>query len=91
MILSREISDMPFTFTLNVISAENSPFGRRSLNRHKSPTAIKLGRAAFMRTNDLDYRRGIAIAVEDFCNAAMTPDAHEGLRAFLEKRKPNWN
>ena len=46
---------------------------------NKSPTAIKLGRAAFMRTNDLDYRRGVANAVEDFCNAAMTPDAQEGL------------
>ena len=57
---------------------------------NKSPTAIKLGRAAFMRTNDLDYRRGVANAVEDFCNAAMTPDAQEGLKAFLEKRKPYW-
>ena len=57
---------------------------------NKSPTTIKLGRAAFMRTNDLDYRRGVANAVEDFCNAAMTPDAQEGLKAFLEKRKPNW-
>ena len=57
---------------------------------NKSPTAIKLGRAAFMRTNDLDYRRGVANAVEDFCNAAMTPDAQEGLKAFLEKRKPFW-
>ena len=57
---------------------------------NKSPTAIKLGRAAFMRTNDLDYRRGVSNAVEDFCNAAMTPDAQEGLKAFLEKRKPSW-
>jgi enoyl-CoA hydratase/carnithine racemase len=57
---------------------------------NKSPTAIKLGRAAFMRTNDLDYRRGVANAVEDFCNSAMTPDAQEGLKAFLEKRKPSW-
>ena len=57
---------------------------------HKSPTTIKLARAAFMRTNDLDYRRGVANAVEDFCNAAMTPDAQEGLKAFLEKRKPIW-
>ena len=57
---------------------------------NKSPTTIKLGRAAFMRTNDLDYRRGVANAVEDFCNAAVTPDAQEGLRAFLEKRKPSW-
>jgi len=56
----------------------------------KSQTAMRLGRAAFMRANDLDYRRSVAIAVEDFCNAAVTQDAQEGLRAFLEKRKPSW-
>lgn len=56
----------------------------------KSPTAMRLGRAAFMRTNDLDYRRGVANAVEDFCNSAVSPDAQEGLRAFLEKRPPHW-
>ena len=44
----------------------------------------------FERTNDLDYRRGVANAVEDFCNAATTPDAQEGLRAFIEKRQPIW-
>ena len=61
-----------------------------SVFAQKSPTAIRLGRAAFMRTNDFDYRRGVANAVEDFCNVAMTPDAQEGLKAFLEKRKPSW-
>ena len=61
-----------------------------SVFAQKSPTAIRLGRAAFMRTNDFDYRRGVANAVEDFCNVAMTPDAQEGLKAFIEKRKPNW-
>ena len=53
-------------------------------------TALSLGRAAFLRTNDLDYRRGVANAVEDFCNAAITPDAQEGLKAFVEKRQPVW-
>jgi enoyl-CoA hydratase/carnithine racemase len=53
------------------------------------PAAImRLGRAAFMRQNDLDYRRSIANAVEDFCNVAMTDAAQEGLRAFVEKRRP---
>ena len=61
-----------------------------SVFAQKSPTAIRLGRAAFRRTNDFDYRRGVANAVEDFCNVAMTPDAQEGLKAFLEKRKPYW-
>lgn len=56
----------------------------------KSQTVVSLGRAAFMRQNDLDYRRSIAAAVEDFCNVAVTDAAQEGLRAFVEKRKPHW-
>ncbi len=56
----------------------------------KSRTVMRLGRAAFMRQNNLDYRRSIANAVEDFCNAATTDAAQEGIRAFLEKRAPNW-
>jgi enoyl-CoA hydratase/carnithine racemase len=54
----------------------------------KSPEIMRLGRAAFMRQNDLDYRRSIANAVEDFCNVTLTDAAQEGLRAFVEKRSP---
>ena len=57
----------------------------------KSPTAMRIGRAAFMRATDQNYTQGVADAVEDFCDIAVTPDAQEGLRAFLEKRKPEWN
>jgi enoyl-CoA hydratase len=56
----------------------------------KSPAVMGLARAAFMRQNDLDYRRSVASAVEDFCNVAVTAAAQEGIRAFLEKRPPNW-
>lgn len=56
----------------------------------KSPAVVRLGRAAFMRQNDLDYRRSIAAAVEDFCNVVATDAAQEGLRAFVEKRRPRW-
>jgi enoyl-CoA hydratase/carnithine racemase len=52
----------------------------------KSQAIMRLGRAAFMRQSDLDYRRSIANAVEDFCNVAMTDAAQDGLRAFIEKR-----
>jgi enoyl-CoA hydratase len=52
----------------------------------KSPAVMRLGRAAFMRQNDLDYRRSIANAAEDFCNLTMTEAAQEGLQAFLDKR-----
>lgn len=54
----------------------------------KSPAAMRLGRAAFMRQND--YRRDIASAVDDFCEAVTTEAAQEGIRAFIEKRAPNW-
>jgi enoyl-CoA hydratase len=56
----------------------------------KSPSTMRLARAAFMRANDLDYRRGIGNAVELFCNVAATDDAQEGLRAFAAKRAPKW-
>jgi enoyl-CoA hydratase len=52
----------------------------------KSPVVMRLGRAAFMRQNDLDYRRSIANAVEDFCNVTMTDAAQEGLQAFVGRR-----
>jgi enoyl-CoA hydratase/carnithine racemase len=54
----------------------------------KSPAVMGSARAAFMRQND--YRSSIAVAVEDFCNVVTTPAAQEGIRAFLDKRAPNW-
>lgn len=56
----------------------------------KSEHIVRRGRAAFMRQIDDNYRRDIAYAVEDFCNIASSSSAQEGLRAFVEKRKPNW-
>ena len=56
----------------------------------KSPTIMALGRQSFMRANDLDYRRNVENQIETLCNIFSTPDGQEGLRAFIEKRKPNW-
>jgi enoyl-CoA hydratase/carnithine racemase len=56
----------------------------------KPPNEMRLDRGASMRANDLDYRRSVANAVEDFYNPATTPEAQEGLAAFLEKRYPAW-
>src|SRR5215475_10092856 len=52
----------------------------------KSAVVMRLGRAAFMRQNDLDYRRSIANAVEDFCNVVMTDAAQDKLKAFVDRR-----
>jgi len=80
-LISREVSSTEIKKKVNEIAINLSK---------KSSTAMSLGRAAFLRTNDLDYRRSVANAVEDFCNAAITPDAQEGLKAFVEKRQPVW-
>ena len=54
----------------------------------KSPVAMKLLRDAFMRANDLDYRRSMESVVETMCGLKDADDSREALNAFLEKRAP---
>lgn len=56
----------------------------------KSPTIMALGRASFLRANDLDYRRNVENQIETLCNVFETADGREGLRAFVDKRRPVW-
>lgn len=57
----------------------------------KSPTVMRLARAAFGRACDMDYRKNVAEIVESFCVIASTADAREGLEAFAGKRAPVWS
>jgi enoyl-CoA hydratase len=56
----------------------------------KSPIVMKIGRDAFMRAIDADYRRAVEHAAESFALAATTQDCQEGLDAFVEKRPPRY-
>lgn len=56
----------------------------------KSPIVMKIGRDAFARAVDADYRRAIENAAESFALLATTEDCQEGLNAFVEKRAPNY-
>ena len=56
----------------------------------KSPVVMKIGRDAFMRAIDADYRRAVENAAESFALVATTEDCQEGLNAFVEKRPPNY-
>jgi enoyl-CoA hydratase len=51
---------------------------------------MKIGRDAFMRAVDADYRRAIENAAETFALVATTQDCQEGLDAFVEKRSPKY-
>jgi enoyl-CoA hydratase len=56
----------------------------------KSPIVMKIGRDAFARAVDADYRRAIEHAAESFALVATTEDCQEGLNAFVEKRSPKY-
>ena len=53
----------------------------------KSPELMKLGKTAFARAIDDDYRQGVAGAVNLACTSFATDDSKEGLAAFVGKRK----
>jgi methylglutaconyl-CoA hydratase len=62
------------------------------LNRllDKSPTAIRRGKYAMRATEDMTSDQ-IGVFMEgQIGTLALTEDAAEGRRAFIEKRKPNW-
>jgi len=59
--------------------------------RQKSPVVLRLTRRAIYRSFDLDFRRALTSVTDVYLGSLMnTEDAVEGLRAFLEKRKPVW-
>jgi enoyl-CoA hydratase/carnithine racemase len=49
-----------------------------------------LGKRTFYEQVDLDQPKAYAHAVSVMASASQLPDAREGMRAFLDKRKPAW-
>jgi len=59
--------------------------------KDKSPVVLKLTRLAIYRGLDLDFEKALDNVTGIYLNLLMrTEDAVEGLKAFLEKRKPQW-
>ncbi len=54
------------------------------------PGVATIAHAAFMRAQDMDFRREVADVTETFINVSQTEEAQEGLSAFLAKRPPAW-
>jgi enoyl-CoA hydratase/carnithine racemase len=50
-----------------------------------------IGKQALYAQIDLDQPKAYAYAVEVMAATSQLPDAKEGMRAFLEKRKPQWH
>jgi enoyl-CoA hydratase/carnithine racemase len=55
-----------------------------------SPTALMLGKKAFRAMEDMTLTQCFEYAQLMIARASQTPDAQEGMSAFLEKREPRW-
>lgn len=56
----------------------------------KSPIAVQIAKKAFYASEDMDYRKQFDLMNEAFARLCTTHDAHEGVKAFFEKRNPVW-
>jgi enoyl-CoA hydratase/carnithine racemase len=56
----------------------------------KSPVLMKLGKDAMFRQQDMSYAEAIDFLRSQLTIAFSTEDIQEGVRAFFEKRDPEW-
>lgn len=56
----------------------------------KGPVAVRMAKAALRKGMDTDFDSGCAIEAEEFGRLFGNGESGEGMKAFLEKRKPNW-
>jgi enoyl-CoA hydratase/carnithine racemase len=55
-----------------------------------SPVMMKLGKDAIFRQQDMGFAEALEFLRGQLAVALSTEDLHEGVRAFFEKREPQW-
>lgn len=56
----------------------------------RSPVAVQIAKSAFYSAEDMEYEKQFAYMNEAFARLCTTEDAKEGVKAFFEKRRPEW-
>ena len=56
----------------------------------RSPVAVQNAKTAYYASEDMSYRQSFAYMNEAFARLCTAEDAKEGVTAFFDKRKPNW-
>ena len=79
-LISRVVSDLPAETAALVEALAGKP-----------PVATRLGKAAFKAALESSLEAGLEAMQAQLSLLNTTQDAGEGVRAFLEKRTPNWS
>jgi enoyl-CoA hydratase/carnithine racemase len=56
----------------------------------KSPAVMRLGRDSFYRQQDMEFQAALEYLQSQLTLVSLTDDTKEGVRAFLEKREPDF-
>ena len=56
----------------------------------KSPIGIRIGKEAFYTMSDMPFEEAVDYLCDALGRVISTEDAAEGMRAFMEKRKPKF-
>jgi len=80
-VLSRVVSHDLLDPTVNEIASDLAK---------KSPIVLKLGRDSFYRQQDMDFRAALHYLHGQFMLVSQTEDSREGIKAFFEKREPDF-
>ncbi|MBV8888122.1 MAG: enoyl-CoA hydratase [Alphaproteobacteria bacterium] len=97
MLLTGELIDAPRAQALGLVNrvvpaaelrAEVDALARQLAG--KSAFTVAIGKEAFYRQAELDLAAAYGYAAEVMTRNMLARDAGEGIDAFLEKRRPNW-
>ena len=80
-VVNRVVPHEQLDSTVNEIAAELAK---------KSPVAMRLGRDSFYRHQDMDFRAALHYLHGQFLLVSQTEDSREGIKAFFEKREPDF-
>jgi enoyl-CoA hydratase/carnithine racemase len=97
MLLSGEMIDAAEALDLGMVNRlvpldkleeETLAFAKKIISH--SPLAVKMGKQFYYQMLDMPFSQKFTYSSEVFARLCTSEDAKEGVGAFLEKRRPNW-
>lgn len=97
LILSGEMIDACTALDLGIVNkvVEPDKLMEETINiakkiANKAPIAVRLAKELIEIATSVDLKRGLKVEADYFSLCFATEDQKEGMKAFLEKRKPVW-